>query len=117
MTLQFKFFHISSRNYQESEKELNNFLRSHRVVTLHREFVADKDNSYWSFAVEFLADVPVNEKQFSGQSGKKRIDYKEALSAEDFAVFATLREWRKQAATEAGVLVLPYLPMNNLPGL
>ena len=33
------------------------------------------------------------------------MDYKEVLSPEDFSVFATLREWRKQAAGEAGVPV------------
>ena len=105
MSLQFKFFHISSRYHRETKEELNKFLRSHRVVTVHREFVADRENSYWSFAIEYLATASETEKQSVTHAGKKRMDYKEVLSSEDFSFFAKLREWRKRAAGEAGVSV------------
>ena len=75
------------------------------MVTVHREFVAYEENSFWSFAVEYLEGNPANNKQSSGGAEKKRIDYKEVLSPEDFAVFARLREWRKHAAGEVGVPV------------
>jgi len=101
MSIQFKFFHISIRNHQEAEKDLNGFLRGHVVVSVHREFVADPENSFWSIVVEYLEGA----SQPPVRQGKKRVDYKEVLSPEDFSVFATLREWRKQAAEKAGVPV------------
>jgi superfamily II DNA helicase RecQ len=36
---------------------------------------------------------------------KSKIDYKQVLSPEDFALFAQLREWRKGEAAEIGVPV------------
>ena len=38
-------------------------------------------------------------------TSKSRVDYKEVLSPENFAVFAKLRDWRKQQAEEGGVPV------------
>jgi len=105
MSTQFKFFHISACNQDEAENDLNSFLRGHRVLTVHREFVADRESSFWSFVVEYLDGAAQSIRSLSGNSAKKRIDYKEVLSPEDFAVFARLREWRKQAAGEAGVPV------------
>ncbi|WP_446010639.1 HRDC domain-containing protein [Candidatus Electrothrix sp.] len=105
MSLQCKFFIIPTRNCRESEEELNSFLRSHRVLTVHREFVADKENSFWNFCVEYLSGDSDDGKKLSGRSGKNRVDYKEVLSPEDFKIFAALREWRKKAANDAGVPV------------
>lgn len=45
------------------------------------------------------------------QSGKKSIDYREVLSAEDFAVYAKLRDLRKQLAERDGVP--PYAVFTN----
>lgn len=95
MSLQFKFFRISNRSLHEDEASLNSFLRSHRVATVHREFVADKENSFWSIVVEYLEGAGKTGSQPPGGSGKKGVDYKEVLSPEDFTIFAKLREWRK----------------------
>ena len=49
--------------------------------------------------MEYLLNSPLPEGK---GGGRPRVDYKEILSAEDFAVFVRLREARKQlAATEA----------------
>jgi len=43
------FFHsIPARGDSGAQEELNSFLRSHRVLTVHREFVAQGDNSFWA---------------------------------------------------------------------
>ncbi|MCK9296691.1 MAG: HRDC domain-containing protein [Desulfobulbaceae bacterium] len=106
MPLQYKFFSIAARGNPEDEGELNRFLRHNRILTIHRGFVQDGENSYWSLAVEYLggADRAAGQ-QTPGRSGKERVDYKEVLSPEDFALFARLREWRKDKADEAGVPV------------
>ncbi len=48
MTLQYKFFMINTEDPQETEDELNRFLRSVSAVNVKREFVTHGDNSYWS---------------------------------------------------------------------
>ncbi|MDF1591101.1 MAG: HRDC domain-containing protein [Desulfobacterales bacterium] len=89
---------------------MNRFLRSARVLTVHREFVDQGDNSFWCLAVEYLGGSP---EQESGKGVKKRnqIDYKEVLSPEDFALFVRLREWRKGMAANEAVPV--YTIFNN----
>ena len=84
---------------------LNRFLRHNRILTIHREFVHDAENSYWSLAVEYLSGKNQTTEQPRGRSGKNRVDYKEVLSPEDFGLFARLREWRKEKAGEAGMPV------------
>ncbi|WP_339137934.1 MAG: HRDC domain-containing protein [Candidatus Electrothrix sp. GW3-4] len=80
---------------------MNLFLRSHKVLTVHQEFVADGINSAWHFAVEFLVGQ-ANEKSGSGD-GRKRIDYRESLDPESFSLYARLRDWRKQVAEQEAV--------------
>lgn len=102
MTIQYRFFIIPVKGCEQAEDDLNRFLRSHRVLTVHRDFVARDENSFWAMAVEYLSDgAGVSEKQ--GRKG--RADYKEMLSPEDFAVFVKLREWRKKTADEEGTPV------------
>jgi superfamily II DNA helicase RecQ len=103
MALQLKFFIIPVGDTEESELEINRFLRSVRVVNMQREFVDQGPNSFWSVAVEYLpAARSAGEKD---NLKKSKIDYKQVLSPEDFALFAQLREWRKVEAAEIGVLV------------
>ena len=101
MALQLKFFIIPIRGIEQAEAEINRFLRSVRVVNLQREFISQGDNSFWSMAVEYLANG------VGGTTGSKRsrIDYKEVLAPEVFAVFAKLREWRKNKAAQEAVPV------------
>jgi superfamily II DNA helicase RecQ len=101
MALQLKFFVIPIRGIEQAEAEINRFLRSVRVVNLQREFVSQGDNSFWSMAVEYL----VNGVGSTTGSKRSRIDYKEVLEPEAFAVFAKLREWRKTKAAQEAVPV------------
>ncbi len=45
MALQFKFFTIRTADSQQEEAELNKFLKSVQVKSLHREFASQGDNS------------------------------------------------------------------------
>ncbi len=50
--MQFKFFYIPVISPEQSEGELNKFLRSHRVLNVERHFQTEKD--YWAVAVGFF---------------------------------------------------------------
>ncbi len=99
--MQFKFFNIPVAAPAEAEEELNVFLHSHRVLTVTREFVNDPANPRWCLAVEFITGPIGGDK--NRNRGRHRVDYRELLPPDDFALFAKLREWRKIKAEEEGV--------------
>jgi hypothetical protein len=45
--MQLKLFILPVKNLDAAEAEMNAFLRSHRVLTVKKEFVADGENSFW----------------------------------------------------------------------
>lgn len=96
---------ISARPDEQTEMELNAFLRSVRVLTVHHELISKGDNSFWSFCVEYMTAGSTSGAMKSGNDKKTRVDYKAVLTPEDFAVFVQLREWRKEIATKEAVPV------------
>ena len=97
--MQIRIFSIVVSDLDRGCEELNGFLRSHRIATVDREFVADGSNSFWSICVTYT----------EGQSptphtpARKRIDYRDVLNESDFAIFAKLRTLRKSLADKEGV--------------
>jgi organic radical activating enzyme len=95
--MQFKLFSLPAAGEPQAEDELNRFLRSHRAVSVQKELVKNGDMACWCFCVEYLSNSPLPEGK---GGGRPRVDYKELLSAEDFAVFVRLRDTRKQLCRE-----------------
>ena len=100
--MQFKLFSIPATGDAEAEEELNRFLRSHRAVSVQKELVQGGQTTNWCFCVEYLLNSPLPERKGGGRS---RVDYKEILAADDFAVFVRLREARKELAGEEAIPV------------
>ena len=117
MSVQMKFFMIPVRDPRESEEELNRFLSGVRVVHIHREFVAQGDNSFWSIAVEYLTGYFSQTGPLGSGKQRGRVDYKDLLSPEDFAIFAMLRDWRKQKAAEEAVPVYQIFTNQQLAAM
>ncbi len=88
---------------------MNGFLRSHRVLAVRKEFVADGENSFWTFCVEYLESAPAGNVPTGNKLPK--VDYKEVLKPEEFEVFSRLRDWRKGVAEQEGVPV--YVVFTN----
>ncbi len=107
--MQLKMFVVPVKNTSAAELEMNAFLRGHRVLSVKKELVADGENSFWTFCVEYLEGGPVVVAVPGGRSPK--VDYKELLKPEEFEVFLRLREWRKQVAEKEGVPV--YVVFSN----
>lgn len=110
MPIQYKFFIVPAKNPEYAESDLNQFMRTVRVITTHREFTALGENSFWSLVVEYLSEGGANDSSnISNAINKKRIDYREVLSQSDFAIFAQLREWRKAVAAQENIPVYNVL--------
>ena len=99
--MQFKLFSIPATGDAAAEEELNGFLRSHRAVSVQKELVQGGQTACWCFCVEYLLGSAPEGKG----GGRQRVDYKEILSAEDFAVFVRLREARKELAGKEAIPV------------
>lgn len=70
---------------------------------MERRWVDQGHDSFWSFCVDYL-DGP--QDTAGDRSGTKRgKDYRDVLSPADFAVFAKLRELRKEIGQTEGVPV------------
>ena len=118
--MQYKLFVVPIKNIADAEDELNRFLHGHRILAVSKEFVGQNENSFWTFAVEFLDSAGGSAS--SGGSGatsaygkaKPKIDYKEVLSADDFTLFCKLREMRKLIATREAIPVYAVLTNEQL---
>lgn len=104
-----RVFLVPARDDGSAQRELNGFLGSHRILAIDRRFVDQGENSFWSFCVDYLESSAGSHGGGSGSRGAvnrtTKVDYREVLSPEEFAVFAQLRDWRKQVSQAAAVPV------------
>ena len=114
--MQMAFFSIPARDDPVIQEDLNRFLRSHRVLTVDREFVGQGDNSFWALAVEYM-EGPTPSGPGTTRHGKERVDYKEVLAPGAFSLFAKLRDWRKKVAEQDGLPVYAVLTNEQLAAI
>lgn len=79
-------------------------MRHVRVLSTDRRFVELGLQSFWSILVDYLDVQP--ETVSEGQRPTKfrnKIDYREILAPDVFALFTKLKEFRKRLAQEQGV--------------
>ncbi len=105
-----KFFLISIRSLEENERELNDFLTRHRVVSIERRVVENGGDSFWMVSVEYVERGGRNDRG-KAQFQKNRVDYDKVLSPTEYRVFCELRDVRKRCAAEEAVPV--YLLFSN----
>ena len=96
--MQFGFFRIPLAAPEAHAEELNRFLRTHRILSVQRELVQEGGTACWALCVEYLeAAGGSGAPQSSGAGGQRpKVDYREVLSQEDFALFSRLRQLRKE---------------------
>ncbi len=95
--IQFQLFSIQLPPQPEEVERLNHFLRSHRVVDIHKELVQTGNVASWTFCVQYHFEgsaVPAEPAR------RKKVDYKDVLSEEHFKLFQRFREVRKQVAEQ-----------------
>ena len=109
------FFVIPALNPQAAQATLNQFLGQHRVVAMEKQWLSLAADSHWSICVTVAAGqaaLPAMLK-LPGSKGERpdKIDYREVLPPDDFAVFAALRALRQTMAAQEGVP--PYALFTN----
>jgi superfamily II DNA helicase RecQ len=102
--MSYKFFLIPVRDPGDAESELNAFLGNHRVVAVDRRWVDQGADSYWAFCIDYYVGAVGSQDRQRGAKGRGK-DYREILSPDDFALFAQLRELRKEVAQAEAVPV------------
>ena len=96
----FEFIQIPANGQGSAKEELNKLLRGGRIASVRKEFVANGEDSFWAFCIEYLDGALGTDK---GRSVGPKIDYKEVLSPEDFVVFARLRDLRKAISEKEAI--------------
>jgi superfamily II DNA helicase RecQ len=114
MPQQYKFFRIRVDGEEAAGEELNRFLRTVRVLTVRPELVHHGGESFWAVVVEYQDNPPSRTGREGVAGDRKKPDYREILPAEDFAVFACLREWRKEMAHQEAVPVYAIFTNDHL---
>ena len=110
--VKFRFFIIPTSNIEPVTQELNSFCSQNRILSCNESFVTDGKNSFWAFSISYLDGGNSELPSTNQTSGKKRsVDYKEVLNATDFAMYAYLRELRKEEALKHGVPI--YILFTN----
>jgi superfamily II DNA helicase RecQ len=103
----YRFLMVPVHDPRAAEAELNEFLRSHRVLSVERRLIESGSSPSWAFCVDYLESSggPPAAPKDGGRPNRVQIDYRERLNPDDFAVFAKLREVRKQIAQAEAVPV------------
>ena len=99
----FAFYKIRVNDDGRAAAELNEFLASHRILSVRREWAASGDEAYWSFCIDY-SDGRTSQEE-SKTAFRDRVDYKKLLDPGQFALYAALRDLRKDLAVKEGVPV------------
>jgi len=104
-------FLVPVRNPVPAEDELNKFLRGRRVLSVDRRWVDQGSDSFWSFSVEYLENGQGGAPLQRGTGERVRVDYREVLKPDEFALFVKLRLLRQEIAKDEAVPV--YMVFTN----
>lgn len=110
--MKYKIFTIPIPDTQDSIEEMNRFLSTHRIISVEKSLLQQASQASWVFLVEYYEGK-------SGSEGAKnaKVDYKELLSAADFALFSQLRDYRKGLAESEGKPVYTFFTNEQLAAI
>ena len=99
----FEFIQIPANGQGGAKEALNRLLSGNRIASVRKEFVSNGGDSLWAFCVETVdgSGGPGNGSERARMVPK--VDYREVLGDEEFAMFARLRSLRKEVAEKEAV--------------
>jgi len=89
---QFMTFFVSPFGEPTSHAELNNFLRSHRIINVEKRLIDGERGTGWVFLVEY-SDVDGQRASYTMSS---KVDWRDVLNPSQFAMYDLLRKKRKE---------------------
>ncbi|GHV92206.1 hypothetical protein AGMMS50268_27090 [Spirochaetia bacterium] len=104
---QYRTFFISPFGESSVCDELNRFLSANRIVNVEKRIIDGERGTGWLFLVEYGG----TDSKSAAQSSSSRVDYREVLNEQEFALFDKLRQLRKEIADTQKVP--PYVVFNN----
>ncbi|MEI6066544.1 MAG: HRDC domain-containing protein [Methylococcaceae bacterium] len=110
------FFTVPAKWPEQAQQTLNAFCAQHRVMTLEKQFVDVGIESYWSICVTFMEGINL---PVAGNVTNRRdkIDYRDVLSEQDFALYAQLRNLRKALSEQEGIPAYALFTNEQLAGM
>ena len=93
--------------------DLNAWLASHRVVAVQQHVVTAPGGALLVFVVQSI-EAGTSRTGTTSAAVARKIDYKEALSPEEFSLFSRLRDERKRIADAEGVPVYAVFTNEHL---
>jgi superfamily II DNA helicase RecQ len=110
---QYTAFFISPFGEASVCDELNAFLKSHRIVNVEKRLIDGERGTGWLFLVEFGNE----QKGQAPNTPAQRIDYREILNAQEYALFDKLRQLRKDLAEKQGIPVYAVFTNDHLANM
>ncbi len=99
--IQFKIFAVPLSG---SCEELNDFMCSHRIVEIDKQYSNNGENEGWHFCIGYIQDENHLPTGVGVTNDKKdRIDLKSTMNDETYRRFSHLREIRKRIANEEAI--------------
>lgn len=89
---QFMTFFVSPFSEPSSHAELNNFLKSRRIINVEKRLIDGERGTGWMFLVEYSD----NEGAKQSYTMSSKIDWRDVLNPSQFAVYDLLRKKRKE---------------------
>ena len=108
--MQVKIYSIPILGGEESTDELNQFLRSRKILRVDTRLVNHGQTAMWSFCITYL-------DQSAPEREKKRVDYREKLDKASFRRFSKMREIRKRIAQEEAIPAYAVFSDAEMAGL
>ena len=102
--MKYRFFKIPVQEPEAQTEELNRLLGQYRILSVDRHLVVDGERSFWALSVCYAdTETAPGTPGAAARGDKPKVDYREVLNQQDFAVFAALRSLRKELSQREGV--------------
>jgi superfamily II DNA helicase RecQ len=109
---QYRSFFISPFGEAAVCDELNVFLKAHRIVNVEKRLIDGERGTGWLFLVEYGSD-----NKNPSSPAAPRVDYREILTEQEYALFDKLRQLRKELAEKQGIPVYAVFTNDHLAGM
>ena len=98
--MQIKIFTLPVHDSDREVEEMNNFLRSHRILQTERHFCPD-NGGYWTILIEYMDGEPTAESPVAYRKEKK--DFSEGMTDEEKQRLENFKKIRRELATSRSI--------------